>query len=97
MKLLQHPSQISAEKAKEKGYFVNWCGVGETGDPTAGKTPSSDDKVTICHATGSASNPYVEITISKSAVQAHAKHAGDIIPAPSTGCPMTLSAPSPAK
>jgi hypothetical protein len=34
MKLLQHPSQISAEKAKEKGYFVNWCGVGETGDPT---------------------------------------------------------------
>jgi len=40
MKLLQHPSQISAEKAKEKGYFVNWCGVGETGDPTAGKTPS---------------------------------------------------------
>ena len=48
--------------------------------------PRAAEKVTICHATGSASNPYVQITVSTSAVPAHEKHDGDIIPAPSTGC-----------
>jgi hypothetical protein len=46
-------------------------------------------KVTICHATGSATNPYVEITIAEAAVQAHREHQNgeDIIPAPTGGCP----------
>ncbi len=46
------------------------------------------EKVTICHATGSATNPYVRITISVSAVELHRGHQGglDIIPAPTT-CP----------
>ena len=74
-----------------QGGACKWSSCGCPAPP-----PSSGDKVTICHATGSASNPYVEITISKSAVQAHENHAGDIIPAPPTGCPMTLSAQSPA-
>lgn len=46
-------------------------------------------KVTICHATGSYTNPYVEITISVNALGAHYRHQNneDIIPAPPYGCP----------
>jgi hypothetical protein len=46
-------------------------------------------KITICHATGSSTNPYVEITVSRNAVKAHADHQDgrDIIPAPAEGCP----------
>jgi hypothetical protein len=47
------------------------------------------DKVTICHATHSDTNPYVEITISVNALAAHRSHQDgeDIIPAPAGGCP----------
>jgi hypothetical protein len=46
-------------------------------------------KTTICHATGSATNPYVEISIPPPAVRAHSRHQDgrDIIPAPAGGCP----------
>jgi hypothetical protein len=46
-------------------------------------------KITICHATGSQTNPYVKITISFNAVAAHKRHQDgrDIIPAPAEGCP----------
>ncbi|MBP1701806.1 MAG: hypothetical protein H6Q38_913 [Chloroflexi bacterium] len=47
-------------------------------------------KITLCHATGSATNPYVEITVSVAgATHGHAKHLGDIIPAPADGCPLS--------
>ncbi len=48
-----------------------------------------DDKITICHATHSKTNPYVLITISKNALHAHDFHQDDedIIPAPEEGCP----------
>ena len=47
-----------------------------------------NDKITLCHATGSATNPYVEITVSvQGATHGHANHSGDIIPAPAEGCP----------
>ena len=49
-------------------------------DPPAGK-------ITICHATGSATNPFVEITISENGLEGHGDHEGDIIPAPAGGCP----------
>jgi hypothetical protein len=48
------------------------------------------DKVSVCHATGSETNPYVQISISENALNGnggHASHEGDIIPAPSAGCP----------
>ena len=52
--------------------------------PSASASP---DKVTICHATGSESNPYVQITVSESAVRegkGHNRdghqHGEDIIP-----------------
>lgn len=53
---------------------------------------SGANKITICHKTGSAKHPYVEITISSNAAQnGHAKHQGDIIPAPKNGCPSTVT------
>jgi hypothetical protein len=55
-------------------------------------------KITICHATRSEKNPYVEITISVNGLHGHGPaddsrhHEGswqDIIPAPEGGCPST--------
>lgn len=48
----------------------------------AGATKPPDHKVTICHATHSESNPYVEITVDLAAVNGpdHWTHDGDIIP-----------------
>jgi hypothetical protein len=48
-----------------------------------------DGKITICHATNSKNNPYNQITISVNGLNGHNKHEGDIIPAPSGGCPTT--------
>jgi hypothetical protein len=47
----------------------------------------NDGKITICHATSSKKNPFVEITISVNGLNGHDKHNGDIIPAPAEGCP----------
>jgi hypothetical protein len=61
------------------------CGEGVTGvDRNAS---SLDSKVTICHATGSETNPYVVIEISENAIPAHEHHqeGDDIIPA-TAGC-----------
>jgi hypothetical protein len=70
-----------------------------TGKATKAKPKTSNaggqDKTTICHATGSAKNPYVTITTANPAVvHAHERHHddGDIVPAPAGGCPQ--AAPS---
>ena len=53
-----------------------------------GKGKDKEGRVTICHKTGIAKNPYVEITVSNNATaDGHATHEGDIIPAPEGGCP----------
>lgn len=40
----------------------------------------ADDKVTVCHATGSATNPWVVITIDRAGWEnGHSKHEGDFI------------------
>ena len=61
-------------------------------------------KITICHATKSVKNPYVEITISVNGLHGHGPagdsrhHAGswkDIIPAPAEGCPTTVPGQAP--
>jgi RTX calcium-binding nonapeptide repeat (4 copies) len=58
---------------------------------SGGPTPASaapPGKTTICHATASATNPYVRISVSSAALASHAVHQDgrDIIPAPPT-CP----------
>jgi hypothetical protein len=55
--------------------------------PAATQPGGDIGKITICHATGSAKNPYVLITISVNGLNGHDKHARDIIPAPAGGCP----------
>jgi len=52
------------------------------------------EKITICHATGSEKNPYVEITISVKGLNGHLYHEGDVIPVPPEGCSV-LSPPAP--
>ncbi len=47
-------------------------------------------RISICHATSSATNPYVLITVDRNSLNGHGGHAGDIIPAPAGGCPTTL-------
>ncbi|MDQ0076973.1 hypothetical protein [Arthrobacter oryzae] len=57
---------------------------------TAPANAGDNNKVNICHATGSESNPYVSITVSENAVNGnggHGSHHGDLIPAPAGGCP----------
>ena len=59
---------------------------------------SSADKITICHKTGSAKNPYVAITVSADAItDGHGTHEGDLIPAPENGCPNTVIVDVPAR
>lgn len=63
--------------------------IGVTAPANAGDK-DNDKKISICHATGSESNPYVHITVSDNAGNGkggHASHAGDLIPAPASGCP----------
>jgi hypothetical protein len=69
------------------------AGTAMAGGPSAG----TSDTVTICHATRSLTHPYVTITISKSALDAHKKHQDrrDIIPAPAKGCPPSPDSPPP--
>jgi hypothetical protein len=43
--------------------------------------------VSICHATGTPSSPYVLTTVSSSGLGGHGSHSGDLVPAPSGGCP----------
>ncbi len=46
------------------------------------------NKLLICHKTGSAKNPYVQIRVANdSRKDGHGAHAGDLIPAPVNGCP----------
>lgn len=52
----------------------------------------SHEKVTICHRTGSASNPFVKITIAKAGMNGHDGH-DDLIVAAGTDCPTATPTP----
>lgn len=61
------------------------------------------DKVTICHATGSATNPFVKITVSPNAINGHFEnngtpksgHEDDILLEGDTDCPGPVTPPPP--
>src|SRR5437867_8569928 len=61
------------------------------GDHGRAAGANGDHKITICHATGSEKNPYVEITVDEHAVDDrghdHHQDGRDMIPAPPGGCP----------
>lgn len=57
---------------------------------------AGSNKVLICHRTGSTKKPYVQIRVADDALKdGHGAHAGDLIPAPSGGCPRTAPAQYP--
>ena len=62
-----------------------------------GDNPTTDPKTTICHATGSESNPYNKITVSTNAVSdsGHLDHEDDIIFDGDIECPDNSSSPTP--
>lgn len=72
-------------------FAVTTVGQAQVSTQTAA---AKKQKVTICHATGSATNPYVKIKVAKQALRGHLRHPGDIIPAPATGCPQTPMSPT---
>jgi CHRD domain len=55
---------------------------------------TSAAKTTICHRTISAKKPYIKLTVSKSVLKGHLKHAADIIPAPAGPCPQVVLSPT---
>lgn len=61
--------------------------VPTAGCPKAVEPGNNAGKLTVCHATGSATNPYTEITIDFNGLRGHGNHTGDLIPAPQSGCP----------
>lgn len=61
--------------------------LGLTGALSTASADPPQGKQTLCHATGSAKNPYVQITISNSGVLAgHEGHTGDVILPPGGNC-----------
>lgn len=66
--------------------MVAFGAVGATASVASATKPEPDHTVTICHATASDSNPYVEITVDIASIVGDSGHghsgvnAGDIIP-----------------
>ena len=78
-----HPAKPSHPAKPAKPAHPNAPAAGSTSPGNSG-----NHKITICHHTGSATNPYVEITVDMHALKnGHTTAKGDIIPAPAGGCP----------
>jgi ABC-type sugar transport system substrate-binding protein len=69
----RHPSRLRV--AVVGALLVGIIGIASM--PVARASPGPPGKVTICHATGSASNPFVQITISENAAREGRAHNRD--------------------
>jgi hypothetical protein len=67
-------------------FLSTACAVITVSSQTGAKETRAKESITLCHATGSASNPYETITVSANG-HAHQNHSDDIVPAPAGGCP----------
>jgi hypothetical protein len=76
--------RAAAQRAEQQQYDADGQ---ET--PVPAQAPAPAERVTLCHYTGSANNPYVTITVDQNSTAyfGHREHPNDIIPAPSGGCP----------
>lgn len=62
------------------------------GCPSTPVVNGNDGKITICHATGSPSNPYTKTSVAFSGLSGHTKHENDFILEPETAeCPSTTT------
>jgi len=80
-----HAFGLSSDNATNTAQTNN----GNAGANNAAKNGPGQNQyaVTICHATGSATNPYVQLTLSPQGAAQHlAHHPGDFL-APPQGCP----------
>ena len=101
----QQPLQTPTATATSTATFTQTATLTATATATATATgvvtgtvtvtATAEPKVTICHRTGSLTNPYNMISVSVNAVPAHTGH-GDIIPAPAGGCPATAVTGTPS-
>jgi hypothetical protein len=75
--------------------------------PAATQTGASPTAITICHRTGSESNPWRQLTVSSRAMnnpnsrsgktlRGHLRHTGDAIVGGAAACPPTTATPSPS-
>ena len=76
---------INNHHGRQEREFTPASGKGFPTNPNVNDT----GKITICHATGSEKNPYIEISVDANSLNGHGTHEGDIIPAPEEGCPTT--------
>ncbi len=74
------PDVVGGTEMKRTIATLGVVGLGLLG-ATVSANAAPSDKITICHATHSASNPYVEVTISLSALSKHVLDTNDIVPA----------------
>ena len=62
--------------------FGGLGGLAAVGSSAAAEYEYGNENVTICHHTGSSKNPFVTITVSENALDAHLAHGDTIGPCP---------------